>query len=67
MTYTDILNYLSELTTTQIVCITLISIILTCIIRWLASSAKDQNKILLDNMRRLDENNKNNINQKLTK
>ena len=67
MTYTDILNYLSELTTTQIVCITLISIILTCIIRGLASSAKDQNKILLDNMRRLDENNKNNINQKLTK
>ena len=67
MTYTDILNYLSELTTTQIVCITLISIILTCIIRGLSSSTKDQNKILLDNMRRLDENNKNNINQKLTK
>ena len=67
MTYTDILNYLSELTTTQIVCITLISIILTCIIRGLYSSTKDQNKILLDNMRRLDENNKNNINQKLTK
>jgi|5B_taG_2_1085324.scaffolds.fasta_scaffold51817_3 hypothetical protein len=65
MTYTDILTYLSELTTTQIVCIILISTILTCIIRGLASSATDQNKELLDNMKNLD--NKNNINQTLTK
>ena len=65
MTYTDTLTYLSELTTIQIVCIILISTILTCIIKGLANSATDQNKTLLDNMNRLDT--KPNNNQKLTK
>ena len=73
MTYTDISTFLTELTSIQIIGMLFVSICLTCItwtmltyiITAFASSAKDQNKELLDNMRRLD--NEPNINQKLTK
>ena len=73
MTYTDTLTFLSELTTIQIIAMifvcTMCSIaiwsILTYITTRLAHSVKDQNKELLDNMKRLDT--KSNINQKLTK
>ena len=73
MTYTDILTFLSELTIIQIIGMLFVSICLFCI-TWtiltyittgLASSVKDQNKKLLDNMHRLDT--KTNTNQKLTK
>ena len=73
MTYTDILTFLSELTIIQIIGMLFVSICLFCI-TWTmltyitiggASSAKDQNKELLDNMNRLDT--KMNNNRKLTK
>ncbi len=73
MTYTDTLTYLSELNTIQIIGMLFASICLVCI-TWtiltyittgLASSVKDQNKELLDNMHRLDT--KMNNNRKLTK
>ena len=73
MTYTEIYTFLTELNPIQIIGMLFVSICLFCItwtmltyiITAFASSAKDQNKELLDNMRRLDE--KPNINQKLTK
>ena len=73
MTYTDILTFLSELTIIQIIGMLFASICLVCI-TWtiltyittgLASTVKDQNKELLDNMHRLDT--KMNNNRKLTK
>ena len=73
MTYTDIYTFLTELTFIQAVGMLFVLLCLTCItwtmltyiITAFASSAKDQNKRLLDNMKRLDE--ETNINQKLTK
>ena len=75
MTYTDITNLLSETTIPQAIAMLFAAIICTCIvysiihiiITGIAHSVKDtdQNKELLDNMNRLDNNP--NINQKLTK
>jgi len=73
MIYTDILTFLSELSTIQLIAMiftcTMSSIaiwsILTYITTRLVDSVKDQNKTLLDNMNRLDT--KSNINHKLTK
>ena len=73
MTYTEIYTFLTELTFMKIIGMLFVILCLTCItwtmltyiITAFASSAKDQNKELLDNMRRLD--NEPNINQKLTK
>jgi hypothetical protein len=73
MTYTDILTFLSELSTIQVItmiltctmCSIAIWTILTYISIRLANSAKDQNKTLLDNMDRLFNNNpKNKITKK---
>ena len=73
MDYSKLTTFLSELTTIQAIGMLFVSICLFCI-TWtiltyitteLASSAKDQNKKLLDNMNRLDT--KLNNNQKLTK
>ena len=71
--YTDILTFLSELSTIQLIAMiftcTMSSIaiwsILTYITTRLVDSVKDQNKTLLDNMNRLDT--KQNNNRKLTK
>jgi len=73
MIYTDILTFLSELSTIQLIAMiltcTMCSIaiwsILTYITTRLAHSVKDPNKTLLDNMNRLDT--KQNNNRKLTK
>jgi len=73
MIYTDILTFLSELSTIQLIAMiftcTMSSIaiwsILTYITTRLVDSVKDQNKTLLDNMNRLDT--KQNNNRKLTK
>ena len=73
MTYTDIYTFLTELTFIQTIGMLFVMICLFCI-TWtiltyitigFASSVKDQNKELLDNMHRLDT--KLNNNQKLTK
>ena len=73
MTYTDISTFLTELTIIQAIGMLFVSICLFCI-TWtiltyittaLASSAKDTNKKLLDNIKRLDT--KFNINQKTNK
>ena len=73
MTYTDIITFLSELSTIQAITMILICImcsiaiwtILTYISIRLADSAKGQNKTLLDNMDRLFNNNpKNKITKK---
>ena len=73
MTYTDIYTFLTELTFIQTIGMLFVMICLFCI-TWtiltyittgLASSVKDQNKELLDNMNCLDT--KLNNNQKLTK
>ena len=75
MTYTDITQFLSEISIPQAIAMLFAAIICTCIvyciihtiITGIAESVKgtEQNKELLDNMNRLDT--KTNINQKLTK
>ena len=75
MTYTHITQFLSEVTIPQAIAMLFAGIICTCIvyciihtiITGIAESVKgtEQNKDLIDNMKRLDT--KTNINQKLTK